>query len=403
MAPHDRPPAGRLVHYLTGAVLVRLADEGARVALVLLALRRTDSAAIGGLLVAALLIPHVVAAPVVGMLADRSRRPQRIIAAAALGFAAALGGTAVLLGRMPLPIVVAVLLAGGCCGPALTGGLTSQLSGVVTAPALPRAFGLDSLFYNVSGIVGPAGAAVLSSAFSPGLATGVLAASAGTGAVVLATLPLSSAAHGARAEQSARLTSGVRAIAQDRALGVVTACSSLGQLGPGALPVVAAVLATREHTPAASGILMTAVAAGGLLGSLAWTWRPAAVRRAPLVVMLTLIGTGVPLAVSALSPTLPPTVALFALSGFFTGPFAGALFTVRQDRAPAAVRAQIFTLGAGLKTTAAAAGAAVAGVISTGPTVIQLLVAGACPLVAGAAGTALLDRSPRDRGQTSPC
>ena len=69
---------------------MRVADEGARVALVLLALQRTGSAAVGGALVAALLVPHVVAAPAVGWLTDRARRPHALIAAAALGFAASL-------------------------------------------------------------------------------------------------------------------------------------------------------------------------------------------------------------------------------------------------------------------------------------------------------------------------
>jgi hypothetical protein len=51
----SRTRAGGLQRYLITAVLVRLADEGARIALVLLALERTNSAAVGGLLVAVLL------------------------------------------------------------------------------------------------------------------------------------------------------------------------------------------------------------------------------------------------------------------------------------------------------------------------------------------------------------
>ena len=90
---------GRLTAYATAALLVRLADEGARVVLTLLALQRTGGPAAVGLLVAALLAPHVVAAPVVGLLADRLRRPERLTAVAALGFAGSLAGTAAALGR----------------------------------------------------------------------------------------------------------------------------------------------------------------------------------------------------------------------------------------------------------------------------------------------------------------
>jgi hypothetical protein len=58
----SRTERAGLRRYLGAAVLIRLADEGARVALVLLALKRLNNAAVGGLLVPTLLIPPVVAA-----------------------------------------------------------------------------------------------------------------------------------------------------------------------------------------------------------------------------------------------------------------------------------------------------------------------------------------------------
>ncbi|KUL22411.1 hypothetical protein [Actinoplanes awajinensis] len=73
-----------LARYLVAAVGARLADEGARVAIVLLALERTGDARLGGLLVAALMVPHVLAAPLVGAAADRVRRRKPLYAAAFL-------------------------------------------------------------------------------------------------------------------------------------------------------------------------------------------------------------------------------------------------------------------------------------------------------------------------------
>jgi hypothetical protein len=98
------------------------------------------------------------------LLTDRARQPRWLPAASVVGFAASLAAVALLLGRVPLPVVVAVLLLGGCCGPSLTGGLTSQLSRLVPDASLPRAFGADSLTYNLSGIAGPADAAIVSGA-----------------------------------------------------------------------------------------------------------------------------------------------------------------------------------------------------------------------------------------------
>jgi MFS family permease len=410
-ALHHLAPALR--RYLGGALLVRLADEGARVALVLLAVARTGGAGAGGLLLAALLVPHVVAAPAVGLLTDRAERPGRVVAVCAAGFAAALTATAAGVGHVPIGLAAAVLLAGGACGPALTGGLTSRLSDIVPESGLARAFGLDSLSYNVAGIAGPAMAGVVASVAGAGAATVLLASCAAAGGLLLAGLPgrpararrakgadrePPPAAAAAGSDPAPSLAAGARAIAHDRVLAAVTAASALGQLGPGAVPVVAAVVAAQAGVASASGWLVTAVAAGGLLGSVAWTWRPAPRRHAPRAVMAGLVGVGLPLAAAAAGAgSLVVVGAFFAASGCCLGPFTGALFTTRQDRAPERVRGQVFTLGAGLKTSAAAAGAALAGLVAGWPPAALLLTAGATPVLAGVLGAVALPRRVRSR------
>ncbi|MFT7874264.1 MFS transporter, partial [Amycolatopsis sp. A24] len=61
-----------LLRYLTAAVLVRGADSGASVGLLLLAADRHQPAATGGLLVAALTAPHL-AGPWLAVRLDRAR------------------------------------------------------------------------------------------------------------------------------------------------------------------------------------------------------------------------------------------------------------------------------------------------------------------------------------------
>ena len=385
--------------YLAAAVLVRLADEGSRVVLVLLALQRTGSARVGGLIVAAFVFPHVVAAPWAGRLVDRAAQPRRILAAAAFGFAAALTFTALLMGNVTLVVVFAVLITGGCCGPVITGSLTSQLPALVDAGTLPRAFGLDSLSYNVAGIVGPALGAVIAGALSPASAMYSLVASAALGGVVLGTLPLGGAV--VRPDREEAHLAGIVIVFRQRVLALVTAASSVGQIGAGSLPVVAAIVAVRQHHAAAAGYLMAAYAVGGLMGSLAWTLRPASPRNCPAVVMIALIGSGIPLAIAADVHRLIPTAMFFALSGAFLGPMIGALFTARNDEAPPHLRAQVFAFGAGVKTTAGACGAALAGLLSHLATSSQLLVAASWPLVAGSLGlVALLVPHGRSRRPT---
>jgi Major Facilitator Superfamily len=386
------PRCGRpwlMPHYLSAAVLARIADEGARVSLVLLALDRAGSAAIGGTMVAALLVPHVVAAPLVGALVDRARQPRWMLAAAMLIFAGSLFSAAALIGRAPLWLIYVLLLAGGCCGPALTGGLTSQLPALVGKGKTPRAFGFDSLFYNIASMVGPAVAGVTAAAINPAAAQYVLAASAAAGALGVASLPLPRRTHPSRSTR-VDLLSGVREIVRQPTLRSLTLTSSLGQIGPGGLAVVAAVLATSQHKPAGSGLLLTAVAVGALIGSLLWTWRPIAVNHAPLVTAISMIGIGIPIAAAAFVPSLEATAVLFGLSGVFIGPFGSALFLSRTQYAGPAVRTQVFTIGAGLKVTASALGAALIGFAAGLPVATQLLLVAGSPLLAGVLGTALL-------------
>ncbi|MEN3304149.1 MAG: hypothetical protein V7603_351 [Micromonosporaceae bacterium] len=393
----------RIAQYALAAVLVRLADEGARVALALLALQRSGSAAVGGWLVAALLVPHVVAAPVVGLLTDRARRPRLVICAGTAVFGTALAAAAAGTGHLPTPAVVAVLLVGGCGGPALTGGLSSQLPALVSPAALPRAFGLDSLTYNGSGILGPAAAAVTSGLAGPAVATYALAGSALTGAAAIAVLSTRDAPTRSSATRAPRPSplAGMRVMLADRTLFAVTAATSLSQLGAGALPVVAAVLAHHRHHTAAAGWLMTSLAAGGLLGSLAWSWRPASPARATTVVLGGLIASALPLAAAAGCSALPVTAILFAVSGLLGGPAIGALLTVRDRHAPAGLRGQVFTLGAGAKITAAAGGAALAGTLANLPDPAQLLAVAGFPLLGGALGATLLSlpARPAPRGR----
>jgi predicted MFS family arabinose efflux permease len=287
-----------------------------------------------------------------------------------------------------------MLLVGGCCGPSLTGGLTSQLPRLVSESSLPRAFGADSLTYNVSGIAGPAVAAVIAGAAGAGTATIALAAAAAAGALLLATLPIPLQRRSPD-QQRPPLTGGFRALLTDLVLGAVTASSTLGQLGLGALPIVAAVLASRQHQPAATGWLMTAIAVGALLGSLLWTWRPAQPAHTPLTVMIALIATGAPLAIAAMTTSsLPLTALLFGISGISVGPFTGALFTTRKLYAPDDVQAQVFTITAGLRLTMAAAGAAIGGALAGLPSSTQLIFVASVPLLAGALGALALRLAP---------
>jgi Major Facilitator Superfamily len=337
---------------------------------------------------------------VLGALADGARRPAVLVGGGAIGFGLALAAAALGLGRLPLALVLVVLLAGGSCGPALTGALSSQLPSLAAPGALPRAFGLDALTYDVAGMLGPGVAAVVAGRASASAATITLAVAALAGGAVAIALPVrrrpdgprpsAPAASIARLRAGRALLAGVRVLARDRVLAVVTATTTAAQVGAGALPVVAAVIATRAGSPAQAGLLLMVLTAGSLVGSLLWTWRPGRPDRAPWIVVAGLVATGLPVAAAAWAASTAWMGVLFAVSGVANGPLFGALLLTREHYAPEQVRAQVFTLGAGLKITAAAAGSALAGLAAGLSSSGLLLLVAAWPVLAGLGGVVAL-------------
>jgi hypothetical protein len=103
-----------------------------------------------------------------------------------------------------------------------------------------------------------------------------------------------------------------------------------------------------------------------------------------------LLGTALPVAAGAFTTSTAVLASLLALSGLANGPLIGGLLLTRERWAPPEVRTQVFTLGAGLKTTSTAAGSALAGLVAGWPTATQLLLVAACPLLAALGGAALL-------------
>ncbi|WP_262281770.1 MFS transporter [Micromonospora sp. MA102] len=392
----DGRPRAVLGRYATAAVLVRLADEGARVALVLLAIERTGSAAYGGLLVAALMVPHVVAGPVVGAVADAVRRRRLFYTFALLGYGGALVA-AVASAATSRPLSIALVVLAGCLAPIMLGGMTSLLGDLVP-DRLDTAFGIDATSYNLAGIAGPAIAAVVAGAAGATAATVVLAALVAVGGLMLWTLPIRDRAARARRDAGPGRRDplgGVPLLWRRPRLGAVTLASSLGQLGVGALPVVAALLAGRFQHTSYTGLFLAAASVGGLVGSL-WSARhPIRSHPPERVVLVSVLAMAVPFALVPLVPSVWATLPLFAAVGMLNGPLFCAVLAVREREAPPEARTQVFTVGAGLKCGAAAAGAALAGALTGSGVGLLLLGVAACQALGAAAGAAVLRRAGR--------
>ncbi|MFE7580275.1 MFS transporter [Streptomyces gardneri] len=380
--------------YLVTAFFARLADEGTAVAVVMLAVARTGSAAHGAFVLTAWMAPHVLAAPLAGALAERARRPRLFHCGALGGFALAISVVAFSVGRLPLPLVLLVAAAGGCCGPIVSGGLSSLISRLLSAGAeRDRAYSWDAVVYNAAGVGGPGAAGLLASAVSPAAAMLVLSAAAACACALTALLPLragtgaeapagtevptraggatetpagTEAPTGAEASAMAPtqlrrdLADGLRTVWRERELRAITAATCLAFTGIGALTTTGVLLATHLGSAGAGGLLMTAFAVGALAGTLGLTRVQPTVSPQRLAVV-GLAGTALGLAAAASAPSVPVAAACFAVAGAFDGLVLTVTLRLRADHSPTRRRTQVFTIGAGLKMSAAAAGSSLAG------------------------------------------
>ncbi|MEV0645807.1 MFS transporter [Phytomonospora sp. NPDC050363] len=377
-----------LPRYLAAAFLARLADDGVGVTIALLAVERTGSAGLAALVLASFTAPHLLAGPLAGALAARVRSPRWLYAAALTGFGTSLVALAGLVGRAPAWVVVTVAVAGGSCGPMVTGGLSSLVAGIAGSAAR-RAYAWDAATYNAASILGPALAAGAAHLWSPGPATAVLAAGALAAAVLVTTLP-----YRVEAEPQptvAALLSGLRALWTVPELRAITAATTAAFIGLGGLTLTTVLFAAHLGDPSGAGPLLTVFAVGALAGSMLLTRLPKP--PAPLrLAGLCLLAAGAVLTATAFAPVYWLSLVGFAVAGFCDGPLLGATLHLRAEHAPPGTRAQVFTLGAALKISAASVGAALVGLAGGLPA--PALLAGIGVIVLAASPLTRLRRKP---------
>ncbi|MFC0682680.1 MFS transporter [Lysobacter korlensis] len=344
--------------YLASATPLRLALSGATVAIPILAIEELADVALGGILVAASLGPAVIAAPVVGAMLDRTRRPRALIAGA--GAIAAVGlGIGALLGILPTPLVALGLIAAGAAGPFFMGGLSSFVTDEI--PNERRAYALDALSYNLGAVAGPA---IVATAVALGSARQAMAAMAVTALVgVIATFATRLRPRPVPTGSMWRtMGDGLRHIALHRPLMIVTGSGTLSQFGGGALSIAAVLLSLeRAGGPGGGALIVSAFAIGGLIGALATAARPGRLRP-ELSMGVGFAVIGLLTVVAAIDWGLVWTVLVIGAAGLFTASSSAAMLLLRKQQSPPRLRGQVFTVGAGLRATAAAAGAAVAGI-----------------------------------------
>jgi MFS family permease len=395
------PPRG-LRRYLAGAATARAGDEMSGPALLLLGFAVTGRPGTGSALLASVTIAGAAGGPVFGALLDRSRRPDRILAGTLAGYALGIVAVQAAVGQLPMPTVITIALAAGLFNPAVAGGWTAQLPGLVTEGELARSSAFDALTYSAASLAGPALAAVVAAGF--GARAAVLTAATLVVLAVPAAGSLSPcpsapgpapaphrqmaarqrAARQMAAQIVAQMAAGFAVIATRRPLLRATVSSVVSYAGIGMLLVCCPVLgAQRLGGPARGAVLISAMAVASLIANAILARRPG--RGQPDVrVFASTLAIGVSMAAAAVAPGWL-TLAAVALTGAGEGPQLTALFAVRHRETPASMRGQIYTTAASLKIAGMAAGAAVAGPLAGRSVTACLLVAAGTELCAAAA------------------
>ena len=367
-----------LASLFTASTTARLANEAARVAMVLLVLDRTDSPALAGAVVGATTLPSLVTGPLLGAWLDRTRHRRRVFAANQLGLLVCLLGMLAVTGSAPSYVVLLLGLIAGLTTPVLTGGFTGLIAPLVPAGLLRRAYGAEATSYNVAGVAGPALAGVVTAAAGASVAVAVTAGLAFLGLLAVLRVPMPAPVVDANAPTLIRtVANGLRHLALTPPLRSVTVTTTISMGGLGALPVAFPLLAEDLGVHAsAAGYLFSTFAVGALCGSLAVASR--APRTGPMrMAFAGVAGLAVTFTGVALAPNLAVALVCIFVAGVLEGPVLASTLTVRELHSPAWMRTQVVTTAASLKFGAFALGSALAGwmVAAHGPRAGLLMVA----------------------------
>ena len=381
--------AGPLARYVFAATLVRSADGGAVVAIVLLAHASGMPGWLAGLLGASITAPHLLG-PLIARHLDTARDGRKVIAFSAVLHGGLLGAAALL-----LPVTVAIwpamlLFVSGIFGPMLTGGISSRLPSIAGPEqrSQRRAQSWDVASYGLSGTLGPAAVAWIAAGSDALTATLVLAGAAVAGAGAVLALPKQEPPDKAVDVPSPRRTLSLiwERGPLRRTLGLtVTVAFSVA-----ALPIYAVATAHAFGGASAAGTMVAAYGIGNLLGSAGLMLRPLRRDADPLMSSLAAL-VAATLILVMLTPTLPTSLIAFCLAGVANAMFFAATLAARSEYAPIEARGQVFIWVGALKIAAGSAGTAIAGATIEQTVWAPLLLATA--LTAAAATTSIIERS----------
>jgi MFS family permease len=372
-------------HYLLGALPARLGDEMSGQTLLLIGLFATQSAVLGSTVLAALTFSAAIGGPLLGATLDRSSHPGRVLAIVLGLYSAGIGVVAMSIGFTPVAFSIGLALGAGALMPAISGGWSSRLKSFMADEQMTKASALDAATFNIAGLAGPALAGLIAAAFGVYWAVVLLVV------LLAAALPMAWLLP-QRATRASELSStfvadvvvGFKTIFNNAQLFKITLMSVISYSGIGILWVAYPLIGLELWGEVGyGGLLASVLSVAALIATIAYGRWPTKYTPDTIAFVSTLV-----LAAGAMIMLFAGSIfgALLAvlMLGLADGPQLAAIFAIRHREAPEWSRSQVFTTAASLKITAAAAGTAVAGQLSTVSLKLTLLAACFAQLLAAA-------------------
>lgn len=370
--------SGALARYVAAAALARSADGGAVVGVVLLATSSGEGGRVAGLLGACITAPHMLG-PFLARRIDLASDGRKVIFSACILYAFAFGAGVLTFGHVALWLTGVLFALTGCCGPFLTGGISSRLPSIVAKDqkSQRRAQAWDVATYGIGGTIGPSIVAAISAWWAPAEAALCLATASLIAAILVMRLPYAKPEHGGDPLAVPSVWATIKIMTRDGRLRRTLYMTMLVAFSMAALPITAVHMTSELHVQAANAAVLTAAyGIGNLSGSVAVMLRP--LSGSPDLLMTRLSGLILIGLIAVLSSfNLVMAACAYWMAGALNALFFASTLAARSEYAPTKARGQVFLWVAALKITSGSAGTATAGVL----TGVQISV----PLLAGMA------------------
>ncbi|MFM7145994.1 MAG: MFS transporter [Actinomycetales bacterium] len=350
-----------LTRFLGISLIARIATESTSTAILLVAIATMDDAALGSILVAAVIATAAITGPVSGSLLDRTTRPIRAFSLMIAILTAGFVGLALLIGRAPVPLLVAFAILAGLGYPGVIAAWTAQLPRLVHGELLTRGYAADAGMYSIGSVLGPplAAATLVLTTSGPLLVPAALLVLA---MILLPTVPLRARPTSPDTSLFANLRAGFATLVRRRRLRRAVVISTITLSGQMAL-VITAPIKARELTGdiAFAGVILGTFAAGAVVTSLLATRFP--IRRPDRMMVICTLGSAIALLAFDFAPGTITVLICAALMGMCDGPLMTSGFLIRARESTDQVRTQVFTTAAALKMLGAAIASAVFGAL----------------------------------------